>query len=66
MSKLGLCCHALILLLLAATEWQLNRQMVASIQLSRFCVSLVLLPGLWYRCNCLVEKQSAVDSLVFT
>ena len=46
--------------------WTANGQMVASIQLSRFCVSLVLLHGLWYRRNYLVEKQSAVDNLVFT
>ena len=24
---------------------------------------LMLLPGLWHRCNCLFEKQSAVETL---
>ena len=38
-------------------------QMVASIRQYRFHVSLMLLLGLWHRCNCLVEKQSAVGSL---
>ena len=40
-------------------------QMVASIRRSRFRVSLVLVPGLCHRRNYLVEKQSAVGSLVF-
>ena len=40
-------------------------EIVASIQRSLFRVSLDLLPGLWHRHNCLVEKQSAVGSLVF-
>ena len=39
--------------------------MLASIQQSHFHVSLVLLPGLWHRRNCLVKKQSAVGSLIF-
>ena len=43
-----------------------ERAVAASLRRSRFLVSLVLLPGLWHRRNCLVEKQSAVDSLVFT
>ena len=45
-----------------------NGQMVhvATIQLSHFHVSLVLLPALHHRHNCLVKKQFAVDSLVFT
>ena len=36
-----------------------------SIRQPRFRISLLLLPDLWHRCNCLVEKQSAVGSLVF-
>ena len=39
-------------------------EMVANIRWSHFCVSLVLLPGLWHRRNCLVEKQFVVGSLV--
>ena len=38
---------------------------IASIQQSRFHVSLILLPGLWHRRKCIDEKQSAVRSLVF-
>ena len=30
-----------------------------------FMFSLMLLPGQWHRCDCLVEKQPAVKSLVF-
>ena len=29
------------------------------------CLVLMLLPSLWHRDNSIVEKQSAVDSLVF-
>ena len=36
--------------------------MVASIQLSYFRASLVLLPSLWDRCNCVAEMQTAVES----
>ena len=34
----------------------------ASLRRSHFRVSLVLLPALWDRRNCLAEKQSAVDT----
>ena len=37
--------------------------MAASIRQSRFHDLLALLPGLWHRHNCLVEKQFAVGSL---
>ena len=37
-------------------------QMVASIQQSHFRASLVLLPGLWDRYNCVAEMQTAVES----
>ena len=30
-----------------------------------FMFSLMLLPGLWHRCDCLDEKQPAVKELVF-
>ena len=36
--------------------------MVASIQWSHFHASLMLLPGLWDRCNCVAEMQTAVES----
>ena len=48
---------------IAATElgtgrWQLTFDSLV------FVFSLMLLPGLWYRHDCLVEKQAAVKSLV--
>ena len=50
--------------LIAATEWRMERWQLAFDSLV-FVFSLMLLPDLRHRCNYLVEKQSAVGSLVF-
>ena len=52
MSKLGLCSHAVY----ATTEWCTGRWQLAFDSLV-FVSSVMLLPGLWHRCDCLVEKQ---------
>ena len=50
--------------LIAATERRTSRWQLAFDSLV-FMFSLVLLPGLWHRRDCLVEGQPAVKSLVF-
>ena len=49
---------------IAATEWRMGTWQLAFDGLV-FMFLLMLLPGLWHKCDCLVEKQPAVKSLVF-
>ena len=53
MSELWLCCHAFI----AATEWHMGRWQLAFVCLV-FIFSLMLLPGLWYRHDCLSSYKA--------
>ena len=55
-----LCCHAF-----NCCYWMAYGQMAASLWQSHFVFSLVLLPGLWHRRDCLIEKQPTVKRLVF-
>ena len=48
----------------AATEQRKGRWQAALDGLV-FMFSLMLLPGLWHKCDCPVEKQPTVKNLVF-